>query len=209
MRKCDRVRILSDHSVRELRGEGHVREMVMRDEKSRDELILPVEYVIICPDRIPNSELASGLGCDLDRQGFILVDREQKTTIPGLFAAGDVAGVVMAAIKSAGEGSVAGLKAADYLRTGDLGFLDQNTLYVTGRLKDVIIIRGRNYYPQDIELSAWSSHPALKANGAVTFSAEPDAGHDMRVVRLSLPGWPDRYRGFPGRWLILGRHCHL
>ena len=40
-----------------------------------------------------------------------------------------------------------------YLRTGDLGFFDNGELFVTGRLKDLIIIRGRNHYPQDLELS--------------------------------------------------------
>lgn len=39
-----------------------------------------------------------------------------------------------------------------YLRTGDLGFLFENELYITGRLKDVIIVSGQKYYPQDIEI---------------------------------------------------------
>jgi len=60
-----------------------------------------------------------------------------------------------------------------YLRTGDLGFLDQKgELFVTGRLKEVIIIRGRNYYPQDIELVAQKSHPALRPNSGAAFSVE-------------------------------------
>src|SRR6476469_4631704 len=40
-----------------------------------------------------------------------------------------------------------------FLRTGDLGFIHQEELFITGRLKDLIVIRGRNYYPQDIEVT--------------------------------------------------------
>ena len=49
-----------------------------------------------------------------------------------------------------------------FLRTGDLGFLRGGELFVTGRLKDLIILRGRNHYPQDLELTAERSHPALR-----------------------------------------------
>lgn len=57
-----------------------------------------------------------------------------------------------------------------FLRTGDLGFLQAGELFVTGRLKDLIIIRGRNHYPQDIELSVENSHPALQPNCSAAFS---------------------------------------
>ena len=53
-----------------------------------------------------------------------------------------------------------------YLRTGDLGFFRDGELFVTGRLKDVIIIRGRNHYPQDIEQTAEAAHPAVLPGAA-------------------------------------------
>jgi len=56
-----------------------------------------------------------------------------------------------------------------YLRTGDLGFLEAGELYVAGRLKDLIIVRGQNYYPQDIEGAAQQSHPALIGGGGAAF----------------------------------------
>jgi amino acid adenylation domain-containing protein len=59
-----------------------------------------------------------------------------------------------------------------FLRSGDLGFWYQGDLYVTGRIKDLIIIRGRNYYPQDIELTAECSHPALCKGANAAFSLE-------------------------------------
>ncbi len=63
-----------------------------------------------------------------------------------------------------------------YLRTGDLGFVNaDNELFVTGRLSDLIIVRGRNYYPQDIELTAVASHPSL---GPTAAAVKHDSGND-------------------------------
>ncbi|MBE9252107.1 fatty acyl-AMP ligase [Dolichospermum sp. LEGE 00240] len=69
-----------------------------------------------------------------------------------------------------------------FLRTGDLGFLRNGQLFITGRIKDLIIIRGRNYYPQDIELTAESSHPALRANCCAAFAVEKDNTEHLVVV---------------------------
>ncbi|MGW7367210.1 fatty acyl-AMP ligase [Streptomyces sp. NPDC054841] len=69
---------------------------------------------------------------------------------------------------------------AAYLRTGDLGFLLDGELYVTGRLKDVIIRKGRNHYPQDLELSAESAVVGLHTNCAAAFSV--DSGESERLV---------------------------
>ncbi len=57
-----------------------------------------------------------------------------------------------------------------YLKTGDLGVMWGNELFVTGRIKDLIILRGRNYYPQDIEDSATSAHMALRRGYCAAFS---------------------------------------
>src|SRR5437588_1323266 len=75
---------------------------------------------------------------------------------------------------------LAGTGEGPFLRTGDLGFLQDEELFVTGRLKDLIIIRGRNHYPQDIELTVEQCHPALPADCGVAFSV--DASGEERLV---------------------------
>ena len=73
--------------------------------------------------------------------------------------------------------------AGPYLRTGDLGFLQGGELFVTGRIKDVIIIRGQNYYPQDIELTVESSHPMLRAGCGAAFSVDIEGAERLVIVQ--------------------------
>jgi amino acid adenylation domain-containing protein/FkbH-like protein len=68
-----------------------------------------------------------------------------------------------------------------FLRTGDMGFLQDGELFVTGRLKDLIIIRGLNHYPQDIELTVERCHRALRSAGGAAFSVEV-AGEERLVI---------------------------
>ncbi|WNG17860.1 AMP-binding protein [Cystobacter fuscus] len=70
-----------------------------------------------------------------------------------------------------------------FLRTGDLAFRRGEQFVITGRLKDVIIIRGRNHYPQDIEQTVEESHPALKANGGAAFSVEVEDEERLVIVQ--------------------------
>jgi acyl-CoA synthetase (AMP-forming)/AMP-acid ligase II/acyl carrier protein len=67
-----------------------------------------------------------------------------------------------------------------FLRTGDLGFFRDGELFVTGRVKDVIIIRARNHYPQDIEQSAEEAHPAVLQGAA--FAIETSEGDEELVA---------------------------
>lgn len=68
-----------------------------------------------------------------------------------------------------------------YLRTGDLGTLHEGELYITGRIKETLIMRGRNLYPQDIEHELRDQHPALGAAGAA-FTVPLDDGEEALVV---------------------------
>jgi hypothetical protein len=70
-----------------------------------------------------------------------------------------------------------------FLRTGDLGFLHNGELFIAGRLKDLIIIRGSNHYPQDIELTVERCHPALRAGCGVAFSVDVDGEERLVIVQ--------------------------
>ncbi|OKH20879.1 hypothetical protein NIES593_17275 [Hydrococcus rivularis NIES-593] len=70
-----------------------------------------------------------------------------------------------------------------FLRTGDLGFLENGELYITGRVKDLIVIRGRNLYPQDIELTAQSSHSSLRLGSGAAFSVEIDNEEKLAIAQ--------------------------
>lgn len=74
-------------------------------------------------------------------------------------------------------------KEGPFLRTGDLGFIQDGELFVTGRIKDLIIIRGTNHYPQDIEWTVQQLHPALRPDYGATFSIEIDGEERLVVVQ--------------------------
>ncbi|MBC7983801.1 MAG: fatty acyl-AMP ligase, partial [Candidatus Obscuribacterales bacterium] len=77
---------------------------------------------------------------------------------------------------------IVGSNAGPYLRTGDLGFLDGDELYITGRIKDLIIVRGANHYPQDIEATIESVDTSINPAGVAAFGVEDEAGERVVVV---------------------------
>jgi acyl-CoA synthetase (AMP-forming)/AMP-acid ligase II len=77
-----------------------------------------------------------------------------------------------------------------FLRTGDLGFLRASELFITGRCKDLVIIRGDNYYPNDIEMTVQDCHPALLSGRGAVFAVTPEsaAAEQLVVVQeVALP----------------------
>ncbi len=76
-----------------------------------------------------------------------------------------------------------------YLRTGDLGFLSKGEVFVTGRLKDLLILAGANHHPDDIEATVEGSHEELRAAGAAAFSVEVNGEERLVIVQeLADPG---------------------
>jgi acyl-CoA synthetase (AMP-forming)/AMP-acid ligase II len=87
--------------------------------------------------------------------------------------------------------------AKSFFRTGDLGFIHDGELYVLGRYDDVIVLAGRNHYPQDIELTAQLSHRSLAAGRVAAFSYQHDGmtavavvAETGRKIRVAAPGGP-------------------
>ncbi|HKY30161.1 MAG TPA: condensation domain-containing protein, partial [Pyrinomonadaceae bacterium] len=70
-----------------------------------------------------------------------------------------------------------------FLRTGDLGLVENGQVFITGRLKDLIIIRGRNFYPQDIELTVEQSHPALRLGVSAAFSVDGNGSERLVLTQ--------------------------
>ncbi len=69
-----------------------------------------------------------------------------------------------------------------FLRTGDLGFLKDGELFVTGRIKDLIIIDGRNHYPQDIEWTVERCHASVRTSSCAAFSIDVDGVEQLVVA---------------------------
>lgn len=79
-------------------------------------------------------------------------------------------------------GAYLGTDDGPYLRTGDLGFIHEQEVFISGRLKDIIIINGENRYPQDIEWTVGHCHPALEPGAGVALGIEADGSERLAIV---------------------------
>ncbi|THB85435.1 amino acid adenylation domain-containing protein [Pantoea allii] len=70
-----------------------------------------------------------------------------------------------------------------YLRTGDLGFIYKDSLFIAGRIKELMIFNGKNFYPQDIESTIESLDPAFRVNGCAVFALEKDVETQLVIVQ--------------------------
>ena len=138
----------------------------------------------------PDSQTLVGCGRPLDDHEVVIVDPHTLTPCaPDRVGEIWIAGPSVAtgywnqpeASQLAFQAYLAG-GAGPYLRSGDLGFIKDGQLFIAGRLKDLIIIRGRNYYPQDIEQVAEASHPALRFNSGAAFSIEVEDLERLVIV---------------------------
>jgi acyl-CoA synthetase (AMP-forming)/AMP-acid ligase II len=84
-----------------------------------------------------------------------------------------------------------------YLRTGDLGYLRNGELYVSGRLKDLIIMNGKKYAPQDIEHEAERSHCALRQAGGAAFGVSEGTVERLVIVFELKREWVRRHLEWP------------
>jgi len=142
------------------------------------------------PDNAPNARRLVGCGAPVSSVVVAIIDAETLAPV-----APDRIGEIWVAGESVGqgywgdpEGTAATFHARrsdtgerPFLRTGDLGFVHDSQLYVTGRVDDLIIVRGLNHHPQDIEATARACHPLLEAGLGAAFAIDDD-----RTQRLVL-----------------------
>ena len=147
------------------------------------------KIVPVTPDN-PNAKSAVSCGHTWLGDEVIIVDPETKIECPQ-----DRVGEIWTTGKGIGMGywqreeqTESTFKATlvnhpdkTYLRTGDLGFIKDGELYITGRIKDMMILWGRNHYPQHIEETVETCHPALRPNHGAAFSVDVN-GEEQLVV---------------------------
>jgi len=134
------------------------------------------------------------VGCGLPVSGMrvIIVDSQTHTE-----AAPDRVGEIWIAGESVGQGywhnprltsrsfdaHLSDTGEGPFFRTGDLGFLSEGQLYITGRREDLIIVRGLNRYPQDIEVTARRSHPLLEVGYGAAFAVGDHGSQRLILVQ--------------------------
>jgi natural product biosynthesis luciferase-like monooxygenase protein len=172
------------------KGRGHVVRKARARSLGMNEVVNPAA------DEASRSVVSSGVV--LPGQRVAIVDTETLTQCPP-----DQIGEVWIAGESVAQGywnrgeeteerfharlADADMGEGPFLRTGDLGFLKDERLFITGRLKDLIIIRGLNHYPQDIEATVQQSHPALTPGCGAAFPIDVDGEERLAVVQEVNP----------------------
>jgi len=132
----------------------------------------------LATQRIVIADLETGCRCPDDKVGEIWV--QGPSVACGYYEQPETTATVFGGrLTDTGEGP--------FLRTGDLGFVRAGQLFVTGRLKDLIIIRGRNHYPEDIEHSLDGTHPGLRTGYAAAFSVDTEDSERLIIVQEVEP----------------------
>jgi acyl-CoA synthetase (AMP-forming)/AMP-acid ligase II len=165
------------------RGGGPILRTVSREALQRDQVAAPASE--------KDCRVVVGCGHSLVGERIAIVNPESRRRLePGNIGEVLVAGPNIAggywqnheATTAVFQARIDGEGDEFWLRTGDLGFLDTSgELFITGRIKDVIIIRGMNYYPQDIEISMQNSHPTLRRHCGAAFTVV-DEDNDERLI---------------------------
>lgn len=110
-KKKKNIEFLTDTVVQEIHGKDTVNSIILKNLKDSSTKELPVDGLFIYVGILPTSSFAEKAGVKLDERGFIIVDRKQKTNLPGVYAAGDVTGNVLQIVVACSEGAVAALQA--------------------------------------------------------------------------------------------------
>ncbi|WP_316527990.1 non-ribosomal peptide synthetase [Kitasatospora brasiliensis] len=157
------------------------------------------EFRVRRPEDRTGDEVVRLVGCGRghDEDTVLVIDpQSRKPCRPGRVGEVWVSGPVVAQGywgSAAATTEVFGAELADgsgpFLRTGDLGALHGGELFITGRAKELIVVRGRNHYPQDIELTAERAHPQLQPGRGAAFGVEGGAGERVVLVHELARGF--------------------
>jgi acyl-CoA synthetase (AMP-forming)/AMP-acid ligase II len=151
-----------------------------------------LQHNLMKPPETPvDVQIVIGCGRALPGEEIAIVDPESANSV-GATQVGEifVAGVNVAkgywdnrtATAETFEARIHGSE-QNWCRTGDLGFIDETgELYITGRAKEIIIVRGINHYPQDIENTVQDTDPALRRHGGAAFAATDSLGNEGLVI---------------------------
>jgi acyl-CoA synthetase (AMP-forming)/AMP-acid ligase II len=144
----------------------------------------------------PGAQVLVGCGQSLADQQIVVAHPEERTRC----RPGDVGEIWLAGPSTAQgywekpgesrqtfEARLADTGEGPFLRTGDLGFLRDGELFLTGRLKDLIILRGRNLYPQDLEWTAERNHPDLQPGCGAAFAVEENGQERLVLAFEAVP----------------------
>lgn len=171
IRTIDRTALEQRHAILKDREDGDSWEYVAYEHLPADQKI-----AIVAPETLKQ--------CSAEQVGEIWISG--PSVAKGYWNKPEETSVTFQAyIADTGEGP--------FLRTGDLGFMQEGMLFVTGRIKDLIIIHGRNHYPQDIELTVEQSHPAIRHGCCAAFSLDIEGKEQLIILAEMHP----RYR--PGQ----------
>jgi thioredoxin reductase (NADPH) len=88
----------------------------VRDVRTQESRTIPAEGAFVAVGEVPNNDVAKMLSVELDKDGYVLVDRRMKTSRPGIYAAGDITGGLKQIVVASGEGAVAATSAFEDLR---------------------------------------------------------------------------------------------
>jgi 8-amino-7-oxononanoate synthase len=173
--------------------------------RSFDAASIETGAAVVRPANAPAVRRLVGSGRELDGQDVLIVEPQSCDALPpgrvgeiwvsgpsvaqGYWNRADASAATFGAMLSQSdqpspEQAVATWRPnpGPYLRTGDLGFFDNGELFVAGRLKDLIIIRGRNHYPQDIEHAVEEASTLVRAGSIAAFAVDVDGRERVAVI---------------------------
>jgi thioredoxin reductase (NADPH) len=110
------IPIIWNSTVEEIKGDMTVESVLLNNTMTGEQEDLPIDGVFIAVGEIPANQLAKNLGVELDKRGYIITDKAQKTNIPGVYAAGDITGGFNQWVIACGEGAIAALSAYEHIQ---------------------------------------------------------------------------------------------